>query len=248
MDLIHLVIIFAVGVVAGLFGTLVGGGGLITIPTLIFLGLPPHTAIGTNRLGVTGMAVAGWYEFSKKGMINYEIGLAIAIPALLGSFLGANLVLKINEATLKQVIAVMTILILVFIISKPRVGIERAKHRTKKYEYLIGGILSLFIFMYSGFYGAGTGALLTYVLVLLFGQTFLESAATRKIAQLISTLMAAIIFAISGVISYPLGAALFTGSFIGSYFGAHFSDRIGNIWIKRLFFVIVLIMAIKLMT
>lgn len=247
MDLIHLLIIFAVGVVAGSFGTLVGGGGLITIPTLILLGLPPHTAIGTNRLGVTGMAVAGWYKFSKKGMINYEIGLAIAIPALFGSIVGANLVLRINEAILKQVIAIMTILILVFIISKPKVGIQKSKREIKKYEYLIGGILSLFIFIYSGFYGAGTGALLTYVLILLFGQTFLESAATRKIAQLISTVMAAIVFALSGVISYPLGGALFTGSFIGSYIGAHFSDRIGNVWIKRLFFVIVLAMAIKLM-
>lgn len=247
MDLIHLLIILAVGIIAGSFGTLVGGGGLITIPTLILLGLPPHTAIGTNRLGATGMAIAGWYEFSKKGMINYEIGLTIGIPALLGPILGANLVLKISETILKHVIAIITILILVFIISKPKMGIQKAKHNIKKHEYLIGAVLSLFIFIYSGFYGAGTGALLTYVLILLFGQTFLESAATRKIAQLISTVMAAIIFAISGVISYPLGAALFTGSLIGSYIGAHFSDRIGNIWIKRLFFVIVLIMAIKLM-
>jgi uncharacterized membrane protein YfcA len=247
MDLIHILIIFAVGFIAGSFGTLVGGGGLITIPTLILLGLPPHTAIGTNRLGVIGMAVAGWYQFGKKGMINYEIGYTVALPALMGSILGANLVLKINEAILKQVIAVMTILILVFIVSKPKMGIQKSKHEIKKYEYLIGGLLSFFIFIYSGFYGAGTGALLTYVLILLFGQTFLESAATRKIAQLISTVMASIVFAISGVISYPLGAALLTGCFIGSYVGAHFSDRIGNIWLKRLFFVIVLIMAIKLM-
>jgi uncharacterized membrane protein YfcA len=247
MDLIHLLIILAVGIIAGSLGTLVGGGGLITIPTLILLGLPPHTAIGTNRLGVTGMAIAGWYEFNKKGMINYEIGLTIGIPALLGPILGANLVLKISETILKQVIAILAILILFFIISKPKMGIQKTKHNIKKHEYLIGAVLSLFIFIYSGFYGAGTGALLTYVLILFFGQTFLQSAATRKIAQLISTVIAAIIFAISGVISYPLGAALFTGSLIGSYIGAHFSDRIGNIWIKRLFFVIVLIMAIKLM-
>lgn len=248
MDLIHLLIILTVGIVAGSFGTLVGGGGLITIPTLILLGLPPHTAIGTNRLGIMGMAIAGWYKFSKKGMINYQIGLTIGIPALLGPIVGANLVLKINEPILKQVIAIITILILVFIIAKPKMGIQKVKHTIRKHEYVLGVVVSFFIFIYSGFYGAGTGALLTYVLILLFGQTFLESAATRKIAQLISTVMAAVIFAISGVINYPLGAALFTGSFIGSYIGAHFSDRIGNVWVKRLFFVIVLIMAIKLMT
>lgn len=248
MDIIHLLITFGAGIIAGSFGTLVGGGGLITIPTLILLGLPPHTAIGTNRLGVTGMAIAGWYKFGKKGMINYKVGLTIGIPALLGPIVGANLVLKINEAILKQVIAIITILILVFVISKPKMGIQKAQQNIRKYEYLIGAVLSLFIFMYSGFYGAGTGAILTYVLILLFGQTFLESAATRKIAQLISSVMAAVIFGLHGVISYPVGAALFTGAVIGSYIGAHFSDRIGNVWIKRLFFVIVLIMAIKLMT
>jgi len=114
-------------------------------------------------------------------------------------------------------------------------------------EYAIGAVLSFFIFTYSGFYGAGAGTFLTYVLILLFRQTFLEGAATRKIAQFISTAMAIVIFAIGGVIHYPLGIALFIGNLIGSYIGAHYSDKIGNIWIKRLFIVIVLIMAVKLL-
>lgn len=85
------------------------------------------------------------------------------------------------------------------------------------------------------------------MLILFFGQTLLEGAATRKIAQFISTAMAIVIFAIVGVIHYPLGIALFIGNLIGSYIGAHYSDKIGNIWIKRLFIVIVLIMAVKLL-
>ena len=247
MDTLHLLIVFAAGVVGGSFGTLVGGGGLITIPTLMLLGLPPHTAIGTNRMGVSGMAIAGWYGFNKKGMINYQIAFTMAIPALFGPILGAHLVLKIDEEMLRRVIAVITILIMVFILSQPKIGIQKAPHTIRKHEYVIGAVLSLFIFMYSGFYGAGAGTFLTYVLILLFGQTFLESAATRKIAQVISTVVATIVFALSGVVSYPVGATLFAGSFTGSYVGTHFSDRIGDVWIKRLFFVIVLIMAIKLL-
>jgi uncharacterized membrane protein YfcA len=183
---IPLIIVLGIGLIAGSYGTLVGGGSLITIPTLILLGLPPHTAIGTNRLGVMGNPTAGWYEF-KKGI----------------------------RAITKQ-------------------------------DYIIGASLSFVISIYSGFYGAGAGTLLTYVLVLFFGQTFLEGAATRKIAQFISTAMAIVIFAIGGVIHYPLGIALFIGNLIGSYIGAHYSERIGNIWIKRLFFAVVSIMAIKL--
>jgi uncharacterized membrane protein YfcA len=81
----------------------------------------------------------------------------------------------------------------------------------------------------------------------LFRQTFLECAATVKIAALLITAMAASIFAINGAIHYSLAAAMFIGAFIGSYIGAHYSDKIGNVWIKRLFFVIVLVMAIKLL-
>jgi uncharacterized membrane protein YfcA len=247
MEGIQLIIVLVVGLIAGSYGTLVGGGSLITIPTLIFLGLPPHTAIGTNRLGVMGNPTAGWYEFNRKGIIDYKIGLAVGIPAFIGPILGASFVLQINEMVLKRLIAVITIIILTFLITQPEIGTKKAIRAISKQDYIIGAFLSFLISIYSGFYGAGAGTLLTYVLIIFFGQTFLEGAATRKIAQFISTAMAIVIFAIGGVIHYPLGIALFIGNLIGSYIGAHYSERIGNIWIKRLFFAVVSIMAIKLL-
>jgi uncharacterized membrane protein YfcA len=246
MNISNLVIIFFIGLITASFGTLVGGGSLITIPTLIFLGLPPNVAIGTNRLGTNGLIISGLYAFNKKGMINYRVGLTICIPALLGSFLGASLVLQINVVILKYVIAIITMVILFFTLLKPEIGIEKTEHVIKKHEYLIGIAFSFFLGIYAGFYGAGTGTFVSYILILLFGQTFLESAATRKTVTLLPSLLATTIFAFAGVIIYSLGIALFMGNFIGSYIGAHYSDRIGNVWIKRLFFGIVLVMAIKL--
>lgn len=246
--MVNLLVIFFIGIIAGSFGTLVGGGSLITIPTLILLGLPPHTAIGTDRLGMTGIGSAGWYEFHKKRMIDYKIGFIIGVPTMLGALLGANLVLQINEVILKQAIAIITILILFFIIIvKPKMGIEEINHMVKNHEYLIGAVSSFFLGIYGGFYGAGTATFLSYILILLFRQTFLECAATVKIASLLMTAIAASIFAINGAIHYSLAVAMFIGAFIGSYIGAHYSDKIGNVWIKRLFFVIVLTVAIKLL-
>ncbi|MCK4823257.1 sulfite exporter TauE/SafE family protein, partial [bacterium] len=193
-----------------------------------------------------GLIISGLYAFNKKGMINYRVGLTICIPALLGSFLGASLVLQINVVILKYVIAIITMVILFFTLLKPEIGIEKTKHVIKKHEYLIGAALSFFLGIYAGFYGAGTGTFVSYILILLFGQTFLESAATRKTVTLLPSLLATTIFAFAGVIIYSLGIALFMGNFIGSYIGVHYSDRIGNVWIKRLFFGIVLIMALKL--
>lgn len=247
MDPASFVIIFVVGFIAASFGTLVGGGSLLTIPALIFLGLPSNTAVATNRFGVIGIPITGWYKFHKKKLIDHRIGFAVGIPALIGSILGANLVLQVNEAILRQAIGIITLLILIFVMVKPQIGLERTKHFIKKYEYVIGGIIGFLLGIYGGFYGAGVGTFFSYLLILLFGQTFLESAGTRKIALFLVSVMAAVIFAINGAIVYSLGIALFVGMLIGSYIGAHYSDKIGNVWIKRLFFVIVLIMGIRLL-
>ncbi len=100
----HLLIIFLAGFLASLFGTLIGGSSLVTIPTLLLLGLPPHTAIGTDRFGIMGVCSAGWYQFHRKKLIDYRIGLTMAIPVIVGSFLGARLCQEISEVSLKWII------------------------------------------------------------------------------------------------------------------------------------------------
>jgi len=246
--MVELGIIFIAALVSSLFGTLIGGSSLITIPTLMLLGLPPHTAIGTDRLGITGISIAGWYQFHKKGMINYRVGFAVGIAALCGSFIGANLALQVKGATLKIIIAIITFAILPLLIFSPRKGIEKTKQTLKSRDYLLGGLMSFFIGIYGGFYGPMAGTFLCYVLIAWFGQTFLESAATFKIGSLFLTSMAATVYASKGAIHYPMAIAMFSGSCIGSYIGVHYSERIGNVWIKRLFIVLILVMIIKLLT
>lgn len=246
--MISLSIIFIAALVSSVFGTLIGGSSLITIPTLMLLGLPPHTAIGTDRLGITGISIAGWYQFHKKGMIDYRVGFAVGIAALCGSFIGANLALQVKGATLKVIIAMITVAVLPLLIFSPRKGIEKTKHTLKRLDYVMGGLMSFFIGIYGGFYGPMAGTFLCYVLIVWFGQTFLEGAATFKIGSLFLTSMAAAVYASKGAIHYPMAIAMFSGSCIGSYIGAHYSDRIGNVWIKRLFIVLILVMIIKLLT
>jgi uncharacterized membrane protein YfcA len=247
MNLVNLSIIFITGMIGGSFGTLVGGTSLITIPVLIFLGLPPHTAIGTDRLGITGLTSVGWYKFHEKGLMNYPIALVIGIPALVGSFLGANLVLQLSVALLKKIIATSTIFLLLLVIGQPRLGLEKRGGAIKGREYGVGIFISFIVGIYGGFYGAMAGTFLLYISLFTFKQTFLEGTAAIKLSSLMVTTMAAFIFARKGAIHYPMAIAMFLGCAIGSYVGAHYSDRIGNVWIKRLFIAIVMIMVIKLL-
>ena len=82
VDIISMVIIFFVGLIVSVMGTLIGGSSVFTIPTLLLLGVPPHTAIGTDRFGIMGITIAGWYQFHRKGLVDYKTGIILAIPLL----------------------------------------------------------------------------------------------------------------------------------------------------------------------
>lgn len=241
-----MLIIFIAGFLASLFGTLIGGSSLVTIPTLLLLGLPPHTAIGTDRFGIMGVCSAGWYQFHRKKLIDYRIGLTMAIPVIVGSFIGARLCQEINEVSLKWIIISVSLICMAFLMWNPKLGVEPGQRSAGKNKYVVGIFMTSGVGVYVGIYGAMGGTLLMYILILWFGQTFLESAGTIKIAAFSMNAIAAVVFGYNDAISYHLALPMFCGCFIGSSIGAYYSDRIGNVWIKRIFLVLLSILIIKL--
>ena len=118
---------------------------MITIPTLLFFGLPPHVAIGTDRFGIIGVGAAGWLQFHKEGMINYRIGFTTAIPVLIGAVIGSNLVLEIDEALFKNIIIITNALLTVFLIINPGMGLKEfqtaGSSRLHQIHHRAGGAL-----------------------------------------------------------------------------------------------------------
>ena len=247
MDWTTLLVVFVAGIIGGSYGTLVGGTSLITIPLLIFFGVPPHMALGTDRVGVAGLTLMGWYKFHEKGWINYRIGLATGVASLLGSFLGANLVMEVSVAFLTKVIALATLGVVALVAVNPRLGTEEPDHPLTARRFWVGLGIAFLVGIYGGFFGVMAGTFALYVLLFVFRQSFLRGAATAKISSFMLTTTAAIVFAYKGAIHYRMAVAMFSGCAIGSYIGVHYSDRVGNVWIRRLFIAIVLIMVIKLL-
>jgi hypothetical protein len=249
MDPTQLIVMFGASLIGSTFGTLVGGNSMITIPLLILMGLPPHTAIGTDRLGLIGMGLAGLYSFHRKGMINYRLSFIIGLCSLVGAFIGANISLQISPELLKKFIVALTVILLIIVAANPGLGVVAVatKRPQSAGRQVLGALLFLVVGIYSGFYGGGTGTLQSYIMIFVFRQTFLESAANIKLAAIMSPAISAATYAYHGAIHLPLALAMFAGSFIGSYVGAQYSDRIGNVWIKRIFIGVILIMVIKLL-
>lgn len=247
MDIITLALVTILGFVGGIFGTLVGGYALLIVPALIFLGLSPQEAIATDKIASLAMVVTGWSVFHKKKLINYKIAGFTAFFGMLGAVIGTLLLLEAGTDLLKKIISVATILLLFVIMLKKDAGTARIEKNIGRREWALGAILSFAIGIYGGFYGGGFATLQTYVLILLFGQTFIEAAGTRKILGFLVILVPAIILGLNGKIVYSVGLPLLVASSLGAYIGAQYSTKLGNVWIKRMFFAVVLAMAIKLL-
>src|SRR3970282_1578937 len=112
MELWQFLVIFTVGVVAGVINTLAGGGSLITLPVLIFLGLPAAVANGTNRLAITVQSIFAVTGFRRKGFSNFKISLLMSAPVLIGAVVGAQLAVNVSDVLFKRILAVVMLLVL----------------------------------------------------------------------------------------------------------------------------------------
>ena len=119
MEILHVGLILVTGVVAGFMNTLGGGGSLLTLPMLIFLGSPAAVANGTNRIALIVQNVVAVSNFRRKGFFYPKLGITLAIPAVLGSLLGARFAISITEELFQKVLAVIMIVILVLILARP---------------------------------------------------------------------------------------------------------------------------------
>ncbi len=237
--------IFLIGIVSAFVGTTVGGGGLITVPALILLGLPPHVAVATTRIGALGLVLAGLYRFRRAGVVDWRIGLISALFAAVGALAGALFLLQMPAEVLEPAVGLLLLFVLPLIWVKPSLGVRqtppgRARKRLGYLAYLPLGF-------WGGFFGAGYGILSNLTMLLLEGKTFLQAAATRKLPGTVVTLVALTVFTRAGVLAWKEGLFLLAGMALGSYAGASYGLRHGEHWVRRLFMIAVAASALALL-
>ena len=238
-------IVFFVGIATGFFDSTAGAGGLISVPSLIFLGLPPHIAIATDRLGTLGQTIAAFFKFNKAKKIVWKYVPFFAVISIVGSLVGANMLLNINPDILQKIVGFVVLTLLFFIFIKRTVGVERIQ--TNKLKKGIGLVGKFFVSIFGGFIGQGTGPFNYYILTFFMGFTAIEVLATGVVTWFVSSVATLILFALKGVVNYQYGFVLLVGMAIGGHIGAHMALKKGNVWLRRLFIAFVIISAIKLL-
>jgi uncharacterized membrane protein YfcA len=245
MEILKLIIVLIAGGAASFLGTTAGGCGLISIPVLVFVGLSAQAAVATAKLGALGLILSGLYRFHKGGKINYKIGIPLAFFSFVGAYFGANTLVNISSELLGKYLGLVILVVLPMLFVRKDVGLKKKKRKNWLFE-AIGYLLFLPLGFWGGFFGPGYAILSTYALIFLFGQTFLESAGTRKILGLGVTVLSLVIFAKNGLLNWTYGSVVFLGMVFGSYLGASYGIKKGDEWVRRLFILIVIISALKL--
>lgn len=237
--------VFVVGVAASIIGTMAGGGSLLSIPLLIFLGLPPHVAIATDRFAGLGVGATALYRFWPSGKIVWRHVPALALASLVGSLIGATWLIRAEPGALTAVVGALLLVLLPLLFLKPDLGV--APREVSRLRVRLGLVLYFLVQILAGFFGGGTGTLIFFILMSCFGATVTQVAATQILPFLALTLSSLLLFAFGGIIDYRFGTALLAGTAVGGYLGAHLAITRGDRWVRRVLAVIVLVSGVRLL-
>jgi uncharacterized protein len=240
--LILLVVVFFL---TALVSVVTGSTSLITVPTMIAVGIEPHVAVATNMLALVFLSAGGSLSFKGKGVIDRRILPIVAALTVVGSGLGAFLLLDIPTRGLQLTIAVAMVAVAAFSLLR-RDG-DAARHPVSAVSRAAGYGLTFALAVYGGLFSGGYVTMLTAVFVFCFGLSFLQSVATTKAINIFSSLVATAIFAWHGVVNYKLGAVLGATMFAGAVVGGHVAMRLPAAWLRRIFIVAVIGLAAKML-
>ena len=239
-------LLIPVGFIAGFLNTVAGGGTLLTLPTLIFLGLPASVANGTNRIAILVQTLTAVRGFKSKGESMYPFSLYLGISALLGSFIGAKLAININGELFNKILAIIMLMVLTIIIFKPKVAISTLVEKTTGKVLYKSIIIFFFLGIYGGFINAGIGFLMLLILPHVNGLTLLKSNVTKVFVVFMYTIGAVIVFAYENKINYPLAFILTIGNASGAWIASRWSVKKDDKVIKLFLIITVSSLAVKL--
>lgn len=238
------ILLFFVAFFSGFIDAIAGGGGLITIPALIAVGIPEHVALATNKLQATFGSFTAAANFTHKKMVDFNSLWCGIIWTFVGAVCGTWSVLLLDATVIKYLIPICLVAILIYTIFSPNLGeIDKEKRMNESLFYTIFG---LSIGFYDGFIGPGTGSFWMFAFVSLLGMNLKSAVANTKILNFTSNIVSLAVFIGGGQILWLLGIVMGFGQMIGAYFGSHMVIKKEIKFIKIIFLTVVSLTIVKI--
>ncbi len=245
MELWHLPLLIGGGILCGIINALAGGGSFVTLPLLLFLGLPPQIANATNRVAIALQCAAGTATYHRHKVLLWRHLPALAVPMVLGSLLGSYLAASVDESVFRKAAAVLFLFMIatVFVDAKKwakKKGVGKISPKYYPVYFLMG--------IYGGFIQAGLGTLLISMFVVVGGYDVVRGNALKFALAFLFTLAALIMFAGMGQVQWLTGLSLAIGTMTGGIIGARLVIAKGSRWVRWVVVASALAAIVKLLT
>ena len=247
INLITFLIVCPLVFLAGVIDSIAGGGGLISLPAYLIAGIPPHYALGTNKLSSCIGTFASTARYIKNKSVNYRIGALSVILALAGSFLGANLALMVSEGVIKNLLLFVLPFTAFFVLKNKKTDDNRTP-LSDKLTFLIACAASFVIAIYDGFYGPGTGTFLILCYTVFARMDIKTASGNTKIVNLSSNIAAVITFLLHGKVIFLLGLTAAIFSIAGHYIGSGLVLKKGYKIVKPVMLLVLALLFITILT
>ena len=251
LDVTDVVLLGLAALLAGFIDAIAGGGGMLVMPALLSIGMPPHLVLGTNKLVGTFGTFSASLTFIRKGLFQPALWWAMSFATFIGALAGAVLIYLMSAGVLKKLLPLAILLASAYLIwpqrptasstVPPEPIAPQAIHC--KIKWLTGGLIGF----YDGFIGPGTGAFWMVAAMKLFKLELVAAAGVARFMNFISNLSALLTFVVIGNIDYAIGLSMGAILMIGAFIGAHSAIRYGAPFIRPVFLIVVALMAGRLL-
>lgn len=245
MTILEGAFLIGAGVFAGFLNTVAGGGSLITLPLLIFLGLPSAEANASNRVAIFSQNIFSVLGFRSKGVSVFPFAIYVAIPAVIGAIIGSKIAVDINEAVFNRILAVIMLLVMGVTIFKPNVK-EHVEEMLTTKKIWLSVVIFFFVGIYGGFIQAGIGFIMIASLTAIHGFRMAKTNSIKVFVALTYTVAALIVFYLSGKIRWEYGLVLAVGQSAGGWIASRWSVGVSDRLIRMILLVTVMALSIKL--
>lgn len=237
MTLITGLIMAATGFLAGFVDSIAGGGGIITVPVLLSLGLPPHLALGTNKLQACFGSITSTTRYYRKKLFTLKDTWLGIVFTLIGAMIGTILIQMVNPDFLMKAIPLFLLIIFLYTLLSPKLGATDKQVSMSK--FLFFPLAGLLLGFYDGFFGPGTGSFWTIALVVLYGLNLKKATGTTKVMNFTSNIVSLAVFIAGGKVVFLAGFVMGAGQIAGAWTGSHMVIKHSTRFIRVFFLIVV---------
>lgn len=246
-ELWHAALLVAVGVVSGFLNVMAGGGSLLSVPVMVFMGMPGPVANGTNRIAILAQNITAIITFARRGFSDFRLSLSLAACAVPGAAAGAMLGTQLDGAWFNRALALIMIGVMLVMHFDRGAASVGERHEPTRRQLFAGHLLMVGAGFWGGFIQIGVGFIIMPILNRVMGLDLVRTNMHKVFIIGVYTLVALFVFASQVELLWAMGLALALGNSLGGYLGAHFTVQKGEKLIRIVLNIVLIAFIIKLL-